>query len=148
MAVVIKWHGPELLRRIQRSTAGGIQLAAQYYYTQCQLALSVPNTGVRVRRTRATRRGKAGSTYTIYPNPSRPGESPRLRTAHGRSNVIHEHDARIPASRVGVRKNALYLVMHELGIRGVKRPWLLPTLIRTQAVMARLMQVGSSKYFK
>ncbi len=49
--------------------------------------------------------------------PSRPGEPPRAGTGFGRKNIIHEHDRNIPASRVGVMKNAIYMAWLDLGIR-------------------------------
>lgn len=148
MAIVIKWHGPELQKALRTATAKGIAMAGVYLQAQCKLAVNRPNTVSRKTRTRTTRRGAKGSSYTVYLNPSKPGEPPKVRTGHGRDNIVHEHDARIPASRVGVRKNALYMIYHELGIRGAKRPWLVATLVRVKNVLARLAAVGGRSAIK
>lgn len=148
MAIVIRWNGPQLQRALKTATAKGIAMAGVFLQTQCKLAVNRPNTGQRRVRTRTTSRGRKGSSYTVYPNSSKPGEPPKVRTGHGRDNIVHEHDAQVPASRVGVRRNALYMIYHELGLRGARRPWLVATLMRVQGVLARLAAVGGKSAIK
>lgn len=83
-------------------------------------------------------------SVTVYPFPAPPGQPPRKRTGFGQSNVVWEsnENERSPAVRIGVRENAIYLYYHEVGIRGVKRPWLVPTLMRHKEMIARLACTG------
>lgn len=75
----------ELARRLLR--------AAVLFQTEHRRRVSVPNTGVRRRRVRDTVAGKKGSSYTVYPNPSKPGEYPHLITGQGRSgSAVYEPD--------------------------------------------------------
>lgn len=117
------WHGDEIVAKIVAAGWEGLARATVYLWQQCVEALNVPNTGVSVKR-------RGGGSRTIYPHPSPPGEPPRKRTGWGQRHVQYELDRVSLKSRVGVGVNALYLAMHEAGIRGVKRSWLLATLDR------------------
>lgn len=137
MAAVLTWNGDKFNQQLAKATAVGLLRATVFYHAQCQRAVSRPNTGVRVR----TRKGK--STRTVYPNPSKPGEPPRLRTGWGRSHVVREFDKSVPAGRVGVSQAAIYMFYLEIGTRKVKRrPWLLATLMKYQETIGKLAAIG------
>lgn len=133
MAVTVKFHDKVFIQGLEKATATGLIRAGQFYHSATRRAVSVPNTGRRKTRKRNTSRGPKGSSYTVYPGPSKPGQPPRLQTGHGRANIVFQfsgwnsHD---PWTRVGVTRNALYMFFHEVGINGVKRPWMIPTLLK------------------
>lgn len=107
----------------------GIQRATVYYWLKLEEVLSTPNTGERRKsRFRKTPSGRAAG-YTVYPDPSRPGEAPRKRTGFGQRNVVYQLDRASLSSKVGVRQNAKYMLYLELGTRRIQpRPWLVATL--------------------
>lgn len=78
--------------------ANGMLRAMVFFQTTHMQKLNVPNTGVSVKRKHDTRQiigmsivtgFKKGSTYTIYPNPSKPGEYPRKITGQGQAGVVY-----------------------------------------------------------
>ena len=143
--LTVKWHGNEFNRKLWRATASGLKRAAVFHHTKCRQAVSRPNTGTRMRRTRATAGGKKGSGYTVYADPSRPGEPPKLRTGTGRGEIVWEYngESKNPAVRIGVTKKGIYMMYLELGTRRIKpRPWLLETLKKHWAMIARLAAAG------
>ena len=110
MASRVVWRGEEFNRRTKNAISIGINRAGTFLLTAAQQEVSRPNTGQRRTRKRATSRGKKGSSFAVYPSPSKKGEAPRLRTGHGRGAIVHEHDKRRLESRVGIRKNAMYML--------------------------------------
>ena len=130
--------------RLAQATATGLKRAAIFYHARCRAAVNVPNTGTRVGGGRNAR-GQFLKQRTVYDNPSQPGEPPRKRTSHGQRGIIWEYngDQRDPAVRIGVQQNAIYMAYLELGTRHIQpRPWLLATLHRHQAMIARLAATG------
>jgi len=88
-------------------------------------------------------------SYTIYPNPSKPGEAPRLRTGFGRNNVVVNHDPNGQYTRVGVTRNGIYMFYLEVGTRHIaRRPWLMRTLLENQEVIAKLAATGGRDKIK
>lgn len=145
MSVILTWRGEAFRQNFANATREGIMRASVYYHTACRRAVSVPNSGVRVPVKRRTKGGNK-RTRTIYPNPSKPGEPPRLRTGFGQRNIVHEFDPVYPAARVGVRRNAMYMFYLEIGtLRVRRRPWMLPTLQKNQATLGRLAALGARK---
>lgn len=138
----LKWRGDLFEQRLHDATAEGLKRATVYYHTQARQAVSKPNSGVRVPVMRRTPGGNKKSR-TIYPNPSKPGEPPRLRTGFGARNVIMEFDENDVAGRVGIAKNAKYMLYLELGTRFIRRrPWLVATLRKQQAAIGKLAATG------
>lgn len=96
-------------------------------------------------RLRKQYRKKKTRSRTIYPNSSRPGESPRRRTGFGQKNIVFGVDESTLVARVGFTRNARYMTFHELGIRyssGLQqRPTIVPAtsenLPRLQAIFQR-----------
>lgn len=145
MSVTIRTHEKKFHALIDAATAEGLQRAGVFYHTACRHKVNKSNAGVRKRRTRNTKAGKKGSQYTVYPNSSKPGESPRARTGFGRSNIVYEYNdnPKSPAVRVGVGRNGIYMYHLELGTRRVAaRPWLLRTLLENKAQIGRLAAIG------
>lgn len=85
-------------------------------------------------------------SVTIYPYPSKPGEPPRKRTGWGQRHVVWEFDPRTMRGRVGIAKNAIYMLYLELGTRRVKRrPWLVATLKKRLKVLGMLASTGGNR---
>lgn len=86
------------VREAQLRMAERLLRAAVFFQTVHKQMLNVPNTGVRMKRKRDTRQiigmsmvtgFRKGSTYTVYPNPSKPGEYSRKITGQGQSGVVY-----------------------------------------------------------
>lgn len=84
----------EALRRV----ANGMLRAMVFFQTTHMQMLNVPNTGTTMRRQRDTRQivgmsivtgFKKGSSYTVYLNPSKPGEYPHKITGQGQAGVTY-----------------------------------------------------------
>jgi len=119
----LNWNGDNSKRLIADWAWEGIVRATEYFWTHLLQVLNVPNSGVRIKRTRG--RG----SYTVYPNPSKPGEPPRKRTGWLQRHVQREYDRANLSSRVGLATGALYGLFLEMGTRKMAaRPWLLATL--------------------
>lgn len=139
MEIIIDFDDDGFNRALNEATKRGVRAVAITAHTLIQQELSVPNTGVRHKRTRATSRGRKGSQYTTYPHPSKPGEPPRLRTGFGRSHVYKEPIDGGLRWRIGVRGNAAYMGLLELGTKRVAaRPWLAATLRKHLASLVKI----------
>lgn len=85
----VQFNVNAVVEEAKRKMAERMLRAAVFFQTAHKQMLNVPNTGVRMRRQRTTVAGKKGSSYTIYPNPSRPGEYPHKITGQGQSGVVY-----------------------------------------------------------
>jgi hypothetical protein len=106
--------------------------------------LNTPNTGQRVRRTRTTVAGPRGSQYTIYPNPSRPGEYLHKRTGWAQAHVVYEPTTPSEVAqkgyvRVGWGKSAFYGAVWERKPPAQARKGLLAAL---DEIRPQLMQMA------
>jgi len=145
MASSMKWNGKQFQQQLQSATWEGLVRAGAFYQMRCQVAVSRPNTGKSVRVKRRTPGGNR-RTRTIYPNPSLPGEAPKLRTGFGRKNIVANYMQASKSVRVGVTANAMYMFYLEVGTRHIeRRPWLMQTLIENQAMIGRLAATGGKK---
>ena len=146
MAAKLTWNGEKFKKQLEQATSEGLLRAGTFYHARCQQAVSRPNTGRSVPVKRRTPGGNK-RTRTIYPNPSKPGEPPRLRTGFGRSQIVMNHKGgKNPHVRVGVTRNGMYMFWLEIGTRHVKRrPWLLKTLFDNQAIIGKLAATGRGK---
>ena len=156
MASQLRWNGKQFEAMLKKATSDGLKRAGVFYHSKCQQAVSKPNTGrsVKVKPGRRVGEKKDGSnaakfagynkrTRTIYPNPSEPGESPRLRTGFGRKNIVINHDPKGKYVRVGVSQNGKYMFYLEVGTRYIeRRPWLMKTLMENQKVIGALAASG------
>ena len=126
----IKSNIAEFEKLLKRATLTGMKRAAIFYHSKCRVAVNVPNTGEtrqRVRDTTAQGGGPPGSQYTVYKNPSAPGEAPHKITGTGQSHIVQEtnDNPNDPRARVGVSKGGLHMAMLELGTKNIDpRPWL------------------------
>lgn len=142
MAAVLTWRGDKFNQQLRSATTVGLQRATVFYHQHCRMAVSKPNSGQRVKVRRKTKGGNKRSR-TIYPNPSKPGEPPRLRTGFGQRHILVEFDKSVPAGRVGIAQNAIYMFYLEVGTRRIRRrPWLLATLMKFQEQIGRLAATG------
>lgn len=135
--ITVKVNGDALMETIRQRTERGLLAMANLARTRVVAALSRPNTGQRVVRTRATSRGPAGSSYTVYPHPSQPGEPPKARTGLGRRSLMVKKKS-WKEVRLGWQSIAFYMAMHEVGIRYRRagfqqRPSLRPTVKQNEA---------------
>lgn len=137
MGVQLRWHGKEFERFTDEAMFHGIRVATADLQRIAKKKASIANTGVSMTRKRDTTRGSKGSTYTVYPNPSSPGESPRMRTRQGQASIQKGTDRKRIAGRVGFMRSAMYMAMWEVGIKGVQRPTIVPA---TRNNIGRLSQ--------
>ena len=145
MASGMRWNGKKFEEQLKKATAQGLLRAGAFYHSKCREAVSKPNTGQSVRVRRQTKGGNK-RTRTVYNNPSKPGESPRLRTGFGRNNVVVNHDTKGQYTRVGVSRNGMYMFYLEVGTRHIaRRPWLMKTLLENQKVIGMLAATGGKK---
>jgi hypothetical protein len=144
----LQWNGDAMHEKLVGAAWEGIQRATEFLYDHLRdPVLNVPNSGVKKKRTRDTSRGKKGSTYTIYPDPSQPGEPPRLRTGWLRNHVGRVYDKAELKSRVGLKAGAFYGLVLELGTtnlfgKGIHmqaRPWLLASVKKFWAQLSALI---------
>jgi hypothetical protein len=100
--------------------------------------VSKPAIRIRKKRTRTTSRGKKGSQYTVFIG-SRPGQPPQVRRGFGRKSIdLEEYPSQL-YTRLGVRKNAAYMVYLEVGTGRIKpRPWLTRALEETRPALRAL----------
>lgn len=114
-------------------------VTAHYMYDANEFAPKTTKDG-KVRKVRSV---------TIYPYPSQPGEPPRKRTGWGQRHVVWEFvndPSRGPSGRVGIAKNAMYMLYLELGTRRVKRrPWLVATLRKYLQSIGLLAATGGAQ---
>jgi len=135
VAAELTWNGSEFRNYLKKATAAGIKRATIYLHTEAKRAVSKPNSGKDVK--------SPSGSVRIYPNPSKPGEPPRLRTGWGRRHIVFEFDESKAAGRVGVSKPGLYMFYLEVGTRRIsRRPWLLATLMNHKETLGRLAASG------
>lgn len=81
-------------------------------------------------------------SHTYYLSPSQPGEPPRSRTGFGRMSILMDVDQPALEGRVGIGTNGIYMLYWELGVRGVRRPWLQPALLNNRQMIGQLALLG------
>ena len=152
MAIVLKINDDEFKRHIQRATAAGLQRAGIYLHSACVRAVNKSNTHRHVAKFTAKQSAGRGGQKTgvVYENMHNAyaGQPPFKRTGVGQSNVVYEYNDNplAPAVRVGVRKNALYMIFLELGTRRIRaRPWLLEMFHKHKRTLGRLCCMGGAK---
>ena len=121
------WFGDEFLKFTRRQGAEGLRAAGLVLWTLSRQRAGRVNTGISVYKS-------GGGTRTVYPNPSKPGEAPRVRRGIGQESIRWGFDDHELASRVGFTRIARYMLFHELGINYSRvgfqrRPTIVPTLV-------------------
>lgn len=122
---VAKWDGARAAGQVKGLAYERVARAVVFFWRSCQQALSISNP-------------------RPYRTPSRPGEPPRLRTGHGRSQVQYTIDREAGEGRVGVGQAGRYMAYLELGTSRVQaRPWLLATLRKVESRLKAIAEGGS-----
>lgn len=112
---------------VEAKTIAGINRASKFLQDELKVILNIPNSGVRKTRTRNTSAGKKGSSYTVYPDPAKPGDPPRKRTGNLQQNVLRDPpEPKEMYARVGITRNAKYGLYLEIG----NHPWLKRTALK------------------
>lgn len=148
MALVI--HEKAFLAFTDRKVDAYLTAMGSELHSLSRQAASRPNTGRTIRFSAATRKRRKGSKFvnktqrTIYPDPSKPGESPKRRTGFGQKNIVWGYSKTLRAARVGYTRAARYMTFHELGIRYKRRgkeqrPTIIPSLMDNRR---RILMVG------
>lgn len=149
MAITIQFNDDEFRRWLGRATAAGLQRAGAYLASQCKIAVSKANPHHHVAKLRpGQRRGQKTAKVWENMHNAYAGQPPFARTGQGRSSIVYEYNDNplMPAVRVGVRKNGIYMAYLELGTRKIKaRPWLLAMLREHRATIARLACTGGPR---
>lgn len=140
MAVRLRWRGKEFTRFTEDKMFRGIVEATNELKRIARKNASVVNTG--------QPRPRSGKTY--YPNSSRPGEPPRMRTGHGQRGIASGTNRARIAGRVGYTPNVRYMAMHEVGINyrraGLqKRPTILPSVRDNRERLAAVFRRGATR---
>ncbi len=140
--MAIKLRVKEFQAMIDRKIDAFLKAATVELHAISRDNASVPNTGVSIAVTQPRAGGNATSR-TIYPDSSKPDESPRMRTGFGHDNIVQGYSQFLQEGRVGYTHSARYMTFHELGITYSivgyqQRPTILPALRmnRTRISMA------------
>lgn len=137
MALVI--HAKEFVAWTDQKIDVYLTAMGSELHSLSRQAASRTNTGVTIRFSAATRKRRKNSKFlnktqrTIYPDPSKPDESPKRRTGFGQKNIVWGYSRTLQVARVGYTRAARYMTFHELGIRysrvGLQqRPTIIPSL--------------------
>ena len=152
MAIVIKINDSGFRQYVRQATAVGLQRAGMFLYRQCVQAVRKPNTHRSVatfseKQQAKTRGQKTGVRYANMHN-AYAGLPPFLRTGHGQSNIVYEFNGKQadPRVRVGIKKNAIYMIYLELGTRRIAaRPWLAAMALKHRVTLGRLICTGGKQ---
>jgi hypothetical protein len=111
------WNGDHAKQLVFNAAWDGLLRAAVYYWQSVQNALNIPNTGTTIRG-----RGPAGQkkSFTVYSNPSKPGEAPHKITGWLQRHIQYWTDKGNLIVRVGLALGAKYGLYLELGVKGGK----------------------------
>ncbi len=140
----LTWND-EAQEQVNAEAWNRLRQATVFFHGTVQQVLNVPNTGERRKRTRNTVAGRKGSQYTVYPNPSLPGEPPRKRTGWLQRNVVYRFVKAELRALVGITVNAPYGLFLELGTRMMDaRPWLAATLRKVWPQLQTILGGGKA----
>lgn len=136
--IEVQFKDDAFKQQLMKATAEGLQRAMEFFFARCRQAVKKSNT--HRHKSKRTRRVVYENMHNRYA-----GQPPFLRTGHGLSNIVREFNGNLrdPRCRVGVTANAIYMAFLELGTRSIRpRPWLVATLIKNRAMLARLACSG------
>jgi hypothetical protein len=152
MTIRIQFHDDALKQNLMKAAAEGLKRAGVFFHSACVRVVNKGNPyrhRVKFAPKQSAARG-GQKTGTVYENRANEdaGQPPFKRTGFGQSNIVFEfnEDPLAPAVRVGVRKNALYLIFLDLGTSRIRpRPWLLETYKQHETEIKRLALSGFKK---
>lgn len=143
-----KWRGPEFDDKLRKEAAGNLYRAGEHLLRAMKEEIGLPAPRIRLKRKRATVRGRKGSSLTLRKG-STPPAPPFKRTGFLQRNTIHEHDAQALESRLGVTKAGIYGFYLEVGYRLIRagrvvgrqppRPWMRLSLVKQSPAIGRLI---------
>lgn len=115
--VTYQWNGTHAKQLIFDAAWDGLLRAAVFYWHAVTNAVNVPNTGRSIKG-----RGPAGQkkSFTIYSNPSKPGDAPHKITGWLQKHLQYWADKSNLVVRVGLALGAKYGLFLELGVKGGK----------------------------
>jgi len=115
--VTYQWNGQNGKKVILDAGWEGLLRAAVFFWQSVTHALNMPNTGRTIKG-----RGPAGQkkSFTVYTNPSKPGESPHKITGWLQRHIQYWRDKDNLIIRVGLAVGAIYGLYLELGVKGGK----------------------------
>ena len=129
--------------KLEKVTVDGIARATVFYHSRCRLIVNVSNPLVKLYVKIESPSNPGKFYWTRRPTPSQPGEAPRKQTGWGQQHILMEINRRRRWGRVGVGKNAIYMLYLELGTRRIKRrPWLVKTLMDNIKMIGLLAATG------
>ena len=153
MAVII--HEAAFLRWHDRKAAAFLTKAGNELHRISRHKASIQNPPDVIRFSKALRKRRKGSKFknktqrTVYPHPSKPGESPRRRTGFGHKNIVGGYSKSRFEYRVGYTRAARYMTFHELGIRykhgPQQRPTIVPALRDNRAHLVRVGRAAADR---
>jgi hypothetical protein len=115
--VTYQWNGSHAKQLVFDAAWEGLLRAAVFYWTAVTNALNVPNTG---RTIKGQGPGGQKKSFTVYTNPSKPGEPPHKITGWLQRHLQYWKDKSNLIVRVGLALGAKYGVGLELGVKGGK----------------------------
>jgi len=129
-------------KKLKRASAHGIDVVGAFVQKKVIRVLSKPAGSTTIPVKRQTPGGNK-NTRTVFRNPSKPGQPPRVRSGNLMRNIFHKHLASKGVSRVGWRANAIYGYFHEVGIQYARagfqqRPHLMVTIVKQKKAMQRI----------
>lgn len=109
------WNGSHAKELVFNTAWDGLLRAAVFYWSSVTNAVNTPNTGRTIKG-----RGPAGQrkSFTVYTNPSKPGEAPHKITGWLQRHLEYWADKPNLVVRVGLALGAKYGLYLELGVKG------------------------------
>jgi HK97 gp10 family phage protein len=137
--ITLRWN-QAVVNNLERAIVRGVRRATHLVESRARLLCHKAAKPVRKKRKRRTSRGPKGSTYTIWIG-SKPGEPPMMRTRLGVRSIASESEDGGLTGKVGVKRNAVYMLYLETGTRTIQpRPWLLRAFEETKDMATALIQ--------
>jgi len=137
--ITLHWN-QAVVNNLERAIVRGVRRATHFVESRARLLCHKAAKPVRKKRKRSTSRGPRGSTYTIWIG-SKPGEPPMMRTRLGVRSIASEFEDGGLTGKVGVKRNAVYMLYLETGTRTIQpRPWLVRAFEETKDMATALIQ--------
>ena len=133
--MTMKWNGGQAVSLINAEVGKRVDAAARVLRDRAKELVS-RGQPVRIY-------GKAAGRSRKGMEPSKPGEPPKIVTAHLRLNIKKEYSRTLLEARVGVGTNVPYGKWLELGTRTIAaRPWLSAAVYQSAGELHRRFGIG------